>query len=517
MYHDHASRRGAIAVIAAIVAAAALIILTPRGAAANHVNPVFVAGNPKCVDLAYDFGFKPQPEPPPSGTYFFGGPVTTPPHALTTESVTITSDGTFFDWTSTIGIDAVIVKGGPNANVYVYDPPAEETSDTGLHAPVNPNNNQPFAISHISFCYDWEVDVEKTAETEFTRNWTWEIDKTANTAGPLNLAPGQQFPVTYWIDVDATSQDSDWAVSGEIWVENNTPLPATVTSVTDVISGPIAPTLHCPPLPAVLAPGDSLHCTYSADLPDGSDRVNTATVATTGQVGGGQATANVAFGAPTTEIDEEIDVNDDLAGFLGTVDASLVPASFHYVRNVGPFDDTQCGDQQMKNTVTFTTNDTGTEGSDTWTVDVFVDCPDTGGCTLTQGYWKTHSDQGPAPFDDTWDLILPNGSATPFFGSGQSYYDVLWTTPRGGNAWYILAHQYIAAELNVLNGAAIPPAVLADWTAAGAMLQQWDADGPGTPGDNLIPRGPNRNAAIALAGSLADYNEGVTGPGHCDE
>ncbi len=59
--------------------------------------------------------------------------------------------------------------------------------------------------------------------------------------------------------------------------------------------------------------------------------------------------------------------------------------------------------------------------------------------------------------------------------------------------------------------------MLADWTAAGVLLQQWDADGPGTPGENLIPRGPNRNTAIGLAGSLAVYNEGAVGPGRCDE
>ncbi len=509
---------GSLAALAAalVLGVAAALILASGPAGADHggapsgdgIAPDFVAGNPSCVGLGYDFGFKPQPEPPPNGVYPFPGD---PANTVTISN----NNGTTFDWLSTLGVDAVIVKGGPNANLYVYDPPAEDFGDTGLHSPVNHNNNQPFGISHIEFCYDYEVDVEKTAETSFTRTWTWTIAKTADQTD-LVLAPGQQFPVTYWVDVDASSQDSDWAVSGEIWVENNTPFPAAVTSVDDVISGPIAPTVNCPPLPTVLNPGDSLHCTYSADLPDGSDRVNTATVDTIGRVGGGEATADVIFGDPTSEIDEEIDVDDDQAGFLGTVDASLVPASFHYPNGVGPFTDQQCGDQLVKNTATFTTTDPGTQGSDMWTVQVFVDCVPTGGCTLTQGYWKTHSEHVPAPYDDNW-ALLANGADTPFFNSGQTYFEVLWTPPQRGNAWYILAHQYIAAELNVLNGAAIPPAVLADWTAAGALLQQWDADGPGTPGENLVPRGPARNAAIALAGSLADYNEGTTGPGHCDE
>ena len=72
-----------------------------------------------------------------------------------------------------------------------------------------------------------------------------------------------------------------------------------------------------------------------------------------------------------------------------------------------------------------------------------------GGCTLTPGYWKTHSTYGPAPYDETWALV---GEDTPFFLSGQSYYDVLWTSPAG-NAYYNLSFHYIAAELNDLNGA----------------------------------------------------------------
>ncbi len=71
---------------------------------------------------------------------------------------------------------------------------------------------------------------------------------------------------------------------------------------------------------------------------------------------------------------------------------------------------------------------------------------------LTQGYWKTHSEYGPAPYDDTW-ASLADGADTLFLDTGKSYYEVLWTKPKKGNAYYILAHQYIAAVLNQLNGA----------------------------------------------------------------
>lgn len=53
----------------------------------------------------------------------------------------------------------MIVKGGPQANIYNYKdyndatPGVADTfSDTGLHAPVNTNNNKWYGISHIDVC-----------------------------------------------------------------------------------------------------------------------------------------------------------------------------------------------------------------------------------------------------------------------------------------------------------------------------------------------------------------------------
>lgn len=114
----------------------------------NGIIPYVVLGNPSAVDLGYDFGFKPQPEPPPSGFYTF-------PDGINT--VSISSDGTFFDWASTIGIAAVIVKGGPNSNVFEYNP--DSFADMQLHAPINPNNNKLYDLSHIEFAYNTPVPV----------------------------------------------------------------------------------------------------------------------------------------------------------------------------------------------------------------------------------------------------------------------------------------------------------------------------------------------------------------------
>ncbi len=65
------------------------------------------------------------------------------------------------------------------------------------------------------------------------------------------------------------------------------------------------------------------------------------------------------------------------------------------------------------------------------------------GCTLTQGYWKTHSSYGHASYDATWAAV---GENTPFFSSSSTWYSALLESPEG-DAYWILAHQYIAAVL----------------------------------------------------------------------
>jgi hypothetical protein len=141
------------------------------------------------------------------------------------------------------------------------------------------------------------------------------------------------------------------------------------------------------------------------------------------------------------------------------------------------------------------------------------------GCTRTQGYWKTHSDYGPAPYDDTWAII---GEDTQFFNNFFDYdvdppideiswYEIMWMPPKGGNAYIILAHQYVAAKLNFLSGAN-PTAVLTEFGQATTLLSTytWDYDWKADP-DGV------RADFIALATILDEYNNGYIGPGHCED
>jgi hypothetical protein len=157
-----------------MVAGAVILVSALAGRAeADHVEPDLVDGNPTCGDVtpAGEEWISFKLEGPQSGTFTDGT-------LEVTVEITGTDDGQVFDWTSNIGVDAVIVKGGPNANVYFYDP--EDTSDTGLHAPLNETNNMFFGLSHIDFCYDVE-DEETTTTTEEETTTTTEEETTTTT------------------------------------------------------------------------------------------------------------------------------------------------------------------------------------------------------------------------------------------------------------------------------------------------------------------------------------------------
>lgn len=359
-------------------------------------------------------------------------------------------------------------------------------------------------------CY--RLSVSKTANTTFGRDFDWTIEKTADQTS-LVLAEGQSFLVNYTVEVTPSApDDSGYAVSGDVTIENPAPMAATITSITDTISGIGVVSVDCGGATTVPAEGE-LVCSYSAALPNDDNRTNDVDVVAYGVTY--NADAAITFGGPTTVTDECVDVSDTLALVLGTVCVGDPPANFtfEYTYDVGH---PACGEHDIPNTASFETNDNRETGSDDWNVHVSIACLDE--CTLTQGYWKTHSSYGPAPEDDAW-LDLPDvdgdglfeGPDETFFLSGQTWYEVFWTAPKG-NAYYNLAHQYMAAVLNGVNGAntAVVNAAL---TSATTLFENY------TPAEIAAKKGQAapRPQFISLAGTLASYNEGAIGPGHCDE
>lgn len=131
------------------------------------------------------------------------------------------------------------------------------------------------------------------------------------------------------------------------------------------------------------------------------------------------------------------------------------------------------------------------------------DGDDDGGCTLTQGYWKNHEESWPV------DALTLGGQAY-----GADELDALLGTSVGGDASLILAHQLIAAMLNVASGAGTPPEVDAALDAAHQWLAA-NADADGRLPYGTASGSDAHSQASSIADTLADFNEGQIGPGHC--
>jgi hypothetical protein len=143
-----------------------------------------------------------------------------------------------------------------------------------------------------------------------------------------------------------------------------------------------------------------------------------------------------------------------------------------------------------------------------------VSCtPPPEGCTLTQGYWSTHGAAGKAGgkdelgnYIDHWPVTsLTLGTTTYTEAQLQAIFD----KPAGGNGLIALAHQLIAAKLNIADGAD-PSSIQSSIDAADAMIGSLVVPPIGL--GSLAP-----SATSALVGALDAYNNGVTGPGHCGE
>jgi len=120
----------------------------------------------------------------------------------------------------------------------------------------------------------------------------------------------------------------------------------------------------------------------------------------------------------------------------------------------------------------------------------------TDGCTLTQGWWKNQGSTAAAAFD--------------FDGGVNNGLNIL-NTPVKGNPYIALAHQYIAASLNIAAGASI------DGAASDAYDDATDYFAAASAADPL-PGTYTKSQLSALTAALDLYNQGLAAgnPLHCD-
>lgn len=124
-----------------------------------------------------------------------------------------------------------------------------------------------------------------------------------------------------------------------------------------------------------------------------------------------------------------------------------------------------------------------------------------GGCAYTQGYWGSKPGVvWPQPYVRT----------APFYLSGQTWQQVLDLAVNTAPGYYQLAHQFIAATLNVANGASVPTGI----SATLATAEEW-----------LNNNAPSACTAKGSCGQQRDwakvldqYNNGLYagGPPHCE-
>lgn len=418
-------------------------VFAPK-AAATSINPVILSETTTCQDLGYDFSF--TPDSLNTGIYYYENGK----DRLFLTNITNTS----LDYFSEMAIDGIIIRGDNMANGYFgYN----RFDDTGLSAPIDPITGIPTVIKSIELCYHTSLRVTNIYTVpSLDRVYNWNITKNSTT-NSLNLPLGQNVPVDYSVIVSKNIVDNNWRLRGSFDVFNPSPIAVILASVSSAItldlnSSPeqTIPLVCSVSFPYTLQTGESISCNYelSESLPTGSNRyyyINT--VSLTPMVPGNTSAVLVEFNNPwntiINEIDENIIVSDSYMGVLGTANQSESPKTFNYFLNIGPYN--VCGDYQVLNTASFTTNDSLQTNQTNNSISVAVACI-INQCVYGQGYWKNHQTNWPIN--------------SLFLGSNQYTKDQLiniFKTSVKDNGLTSLAHQLIAAKLNQANGAAIAP------------------------------------------------------------
>ncbi|MFP3883779.1 MAG: hypothetical protein ACLFWH_15885, partial [Actinomycetota bacterium] len=173
--------RAALAFFTAVMLVTLLVPSTYPTALAASVEPQLIEGNPTCGDFTeggtqFKIENASDLTTDDSGTYSDGT-------LIVDLSIYETDMGLVFDWSTNLAVDIVVAKGGPNANLYRYEPAV--TGDNGLHSPLNDESGLWYGLSHISFCYSVKstttTTVEPTTTTTVEPTTTTTVEPTTTT------------------------------------------------------------------------------------------------------------------------------------------------------------------------------------------------------------------------------------------------------------------------------------------------------------------------------------------------
>ena len=126
--------------------------------------------------------------------------------------------------------------------------------------------------------------------------------------------------------------------------------------------------------------------------------------------------------------------------------------------------------------------------------------PTTNNCTVTLRYWRNHP--------ESWIQVTSLTLGTVTYDQAQIHDIMIMRCASVGNGLVLLAHQLLAAKLNLLWGAVPPPRVAAAIAQADALI-----------GSKVVPPIGSDHLSLAqiaeLDCTLFAFNVGAIGPGRC--
>jgi hypothetical protein len=147
----------------------------------------------------------------------------------------------------------------------------------------------------------YPLDLQHSPAGHFDRSYSWSI---ASSVFPptADLHPGDHQLYDYRFSVTkGAAVDAGHRVDGQVSIGNPGALAADIVSISVSVGGTaVAPDCSGFAPPAVLAPGATVHCSYSIPVAGSTPLQATLDVGTSGEVSGGQLAANVVFATPDT-------------------------------------------------------------------------------------------------------------------------------------------------------------------------------------------------------------------------
>ena len=316
--------------------------------------------------------------------------------------------------------DASLTLGGTGSGTYEPGPPEDANTwhfytpffeldglTAEIHLNGTPGDGGGLVIS--DYCPGGRtLDVTKTADTKFTREHKWDIDKKVETEDGYTIGEDETPKIWLYTDgsgdetatwtVDVTYEgyeDRDFVIYGDITIKNisTDAAPKSITSILDNvgIEGYGDVLVSCEDgdgaeftnedLPRNIAQGETWNCSYRAEIADGDAKqgdqgTNVVTVRVDGEAEPYEATDPWKFDAPTTVINNTVNVTD-VSDLFGTKNLGSVTApndrKFTYYKDFAFADYDECGSYRYDNTARIA--ETGQEADATLKVNVqcFID------------------------------------------------------------------------------------------------------------------------------------------------